>query len=48
MFKILLAKSVFIPPSPFETCFISTQHNEGDLEKTLDGYETALSMVKKY
>ena len=48
MFKILLAKSVFIPPSPFETCFISTQHNEEDLEKTLDGYETALSMVKKY
>jgi len=48
MFKILLAKSVFIPPSPFETCFISTQHNEEDLEKTLDAYETALSMVKKY
>jgi glutamate-1-semialdehyde 2,1-aminomutase len=48
MFRILLAKGVFIPPSPFETCFISTQHNEEDLEKTLDAYETALSKVKNY
>ena len=48
MFRVLLAKGVFIPPSPFETCFISTQHNEEDIEKTLDAYETALSKVKKY
>jgi glutamate-1-semialdehyde 2,1-aminomutase len=48
MFRILLSKGVFIPPSPFETCFISTLHNEEDLEKTIDAYDTALSMVKSH
>lgn len=46
LFKILLAKGIFIPPSQFETCFISTHHNEEDIEKTIDAYEEALSMVR--
>ena len=47
LFKVLLEENIFIPPSPFETCFISTLHNEEDIEKTIDAYETALSMVMK-
>ncbi|HET6590935.1 MAG TPA: glutamate-1-semialdehyde 2,1-aminomutase [Candidatus Nitrosocosmicus sp.] len=46
LFRTLLSKGIFIPPSPFETCFISTVHNEEDLEKTIDAYEFALSKVK--
>lgn len=45
LFKILLSKNIFIPPSPYETCFISTVHNEEDIEKTIDAYESALSTV---
>ncbi len=45
LFKILLNKNIFIPPSPYETCFISTVHNEEDIEKTIDAYESALSTV---
>jgi glutamate-1-semialdehyde 2,1-aminomutase len=45
VFRTLLGKDIFIPPSPFETCFISTVHNEEDLEKTIDAYESALSKV---
>ncbi|HEU5119392.1 MAG TPA: aminotransferase class III-fold pyridoxal phosphate-dependent enzyme, partial [Candidatus Nitrosocosmicus sp.] len=45
LFRTLLNKDVFIPPSPFETCFISTVHNEEDLERTIDAYESALSKV---
>ncbi|HEX5905259.1 MAG TPA: glutamate-1-semialdehyde 2,1-aminomutase [Candidatus Nitrosocosmicus sp.] len=47
LFKVLLDKNIFIPPSPYETCFISTLHNEEDIEKTIDAYESALSMVMK-
>jgi len=47
LFKILLNKNIFIPPSPYETCFISTLHDEEDIEKTIDAYESALCMVMK-
>jgi glutamate-1-semialdehyde 2,1-aminomutase len=32
----LLAKGVFIPPSQFETCFISAAHDEEDIGKTVE------------
>lgn len=47
LFRTLLSKDIFIPPSPFETCFISTVHNEEDLERTIDAYDVALSKVTK-
>ncbi|MGN6708059.1 MAG: aspartate aminotransferase family protein [Candidatus Nitrosocosmicus sp.] len=47
LFKILLYKGdIFIPPSQYETCFISSDHNEEDIEKTIEGYENALTKVK--
>ncbi len=42
LFTTLLDKGIFIPPSQFETCFISTSHDEEDAEKTIDAYEEIL------
>ena len=33
----LLERGIFIPPSQFETCFISHVHDDQDIEKTTDG-----------
>jgi glutamate-1-semialdehyde 2,1-aminomutase len=46
LFKILLNNGVFIPPSQFETCFISINHNEEDIEKTIELYDRALTKVE--
>ena len=47
LFKMLLYNGgVFIPPSQYETCFISINHNEEDIEKTIESYEQALTKVK--
>ncbi|HYO05938.1 MAG TPA: glutamate-1-semialdehyde 2,1-aminomutase [Phototrophicaceae bacterium] len=47
LFKGLLDNGTFIPPSQFETCFISTSHNEEDIEKTIESFENALTRVKE-
>lgn len=38
----MLDTGIFIPPSQYETNFISTAHTEDDLEKTLAAYEANL------
>ena len=38
----LLQKGVFIPPSQFETCFLSTAHTDEDLNRTLEDMGTAI------
>jgi glutamate-1-semialdehyde 2,1-aminomutase len=38
----LLELGVFVPPSQFETCFISAAHSNGDLDKTVECYLKAL------
>ncbi len=48
LFKVLLDNGIFIPPSQFETCFISTNHNEEDIEKTIESYDKALTKVKTF
>jgi glutamate-1-semialdehyde 2,1-aminomutase len=35
-FHSLLASRIFVPPSQFETCFLSTAHTEDELDTTLD------------
>jgi glutamate-1-semialdehyde 2,1-aminomutase len=42
----LLKRGVFIPPSQFETCFISIAHQDDDLQKTIDFMREALAKVK--
>ena len=46
LFRTLLKKGVFIPPSQFEVVFLSDAHTENDLNKTLDAYHAALKSVK--
>ena len=45
-FRELLKSKVFIPPSQFETCFLSYAHKEKDIKKSLDAIELALKKVK--
>jgi glutamate-1-semialdehyde 2,1-aminomutase len=44
-FHELLKQGVFIPPSQFETCFLSTAHSQEDLESTVEAFDNALSKV---
>lgn len=43
----LLKNGIFIPPSQFETCFVSYSHSEDDVDKTIECYSDALHMVKE-
>jgi glutamate-1-semialdehyde 2,1-aminomutase len=38
----LLKQGVFVPPSQFETCFISWAHSEKDLERTAEAMAESL------
>jgi glutamate-1-semialdehyde 2,1-aminomutase len=44
-FQQLLKQGVFIPPSQFETCFLSTAHSEDDLTSTIEAFDNALHTV---
>lgn len=37
----LMKNGVFLPPSQFETCFVSTAHREDDIDNTLEAFESA-------
>ncbi len=41
-FQSLLGSGVFVPPSQFETCFLSTSHSEDDVQTTLEAFDSAL------
>lgn len=47
LFDELLKQDVFIPPSQFETCFISYAHTEDDTDKTVEAYGEAFHKIKK-
>ncbi len=40
--RSLLRSGVFIPPSQFETCFLSTAHTDEDMERTLEAMGSAI------
>ncbi|WP_424356056.1 glutamate-1-semialdehyde 2,1-aminomutase [Methanobacterium sp. MBAC-LM] len=43
-FQTLLKNGVFIPPSQFECCFISSMHDNEDIQKTLEAVEKAIKV----
>ena len=47
LFRKLLQNGVFIPPSQFETVFLSYAHTKDNIRKTIAIYEKALKMVKQ-
>ncbi|MCP8304769.1 MAG: glutamate-1-semialdehyde 2,1-aminomutase [archaeon] len=46
-FQKLLRCGIFVPPSQFETCFLSTAHTEEDLENTINAFDNALCNISK-
>jgi glutamate-1-semialdehyde 2,1-aminomutase len=44
-FRELLKQGVFVPPSQFETCFLSTAHSTENLEHTVEAIDVALQKV---
>jgi glutamate-1-semialdehyde 2,1-aminomutase len=42
-FMSLLENGVFVPPSQFETCFVSVAHSDEDLEATIEAFDKALA-----
>lgn len=46
-FTELLKQGVFIPPSQFETCFLSTAHSEEDINGTMAAFDKALQALAK-
>ena len=47
LFYELLKSGIFIPPSQFETCFISYSHDDEDIDKTVESFAKALKKVKE-
>src|SRR5690606_22324507 len=47
LFDELLKRDVFIPPSQFETCFVSYAHSEDDVDKTVEAYGEAFRRIVK-
>lgn len=45
-FHQLLDRGVFLPPSPFETWFVSTAHTDADVNATLDAARAAFRAVR--
>ena len=46
LFDELLKSGIFIPPSQFETCFMSYSHDEDDIDKTIEAFGNGLRKVK--
>lgn len=47
LYDELLKRDVFVPPSQFETCFVSYSHSEDDADRTVDAYGEALRRLTK-
>lgn len=45
LFRCMLEEGVFLPPSQFETNFISYAHTDEDIEKTVLAYERCLKKI---
>jgi glutamate-1-semialdehyde 2,1-aminomutase len=43
----MLERGVYLPPSPFEACFVSLAHGRGDVDQTLDAARVALRRVAR-
>jgi glutamate-1-semialdehyde 2,1-aminomutase len=46
LFTALLEKGVFIPPSQFETCFLSYAHADEDIDRTVEAYDYAFNLMR--
>ena len=44
-FKAMLERGIYLPPSQFETIFVSAAHTDDDIEKTLAAAESAFQLL---
>ncbi len=44
-FHALLGEGVYVPPSQFETCFLSLAHDETAIDRTLEAFDRALAVA---
>lgn len=47
LFEELLNHDIFIPPSQFETCFVSYSHSEDDSDRAIEAYGEAFRRIKR-
>ncbi|WP_340391147.1 glutamate-1-semialdehyde 2,1-aminomutase [Macrococcoides caseolyticum] len=45
MYKEMANNGVFLPPSQFEGMFLSTEHTEEDIQKTINAFDNALTVI---
>jgi glutamate-1-semialdehyde 2,1-aminomutase len=45
LFREAMDRGVYLPPSAFETCFISTAHEEGDLDRAMEALTGAIKNI---
>ena len=43
-FHRMLEQGIYLPPSPFESMFVSTAHGDGDIKSTIEAAEGALEV----
>jgi glutamate-1-semialdehyde 2,1-aminomutase len=41
----MLEQGIYLAPSPFEACFVSTAHDENSIQKTIDGAATSFDSL---
>ena len=46
-FRSLLRHNVFLPPSQLESCFLSTAHDEDEIEQTLDAIGDSIRLLRR-
>ena len=47
LFHRCVKQDIFIPPSQFETCFVSYSHSEDEADKTIEAYGEAFRRISK-
>ena len=46
-FRAMLEQGVYLPPSPYEACFVSLAHRPADVEATLEAARSAMRRVAR-
>ena len=47
-FQSMLEQGIYLPPSQFETCFVSGAHTDDDIRRTIEAAGTAFTAVASY
>jgi len=45
VFHVLLERGIHLPPSPFETLFVSLAHGEAEIDRTVEAFDEALATI---